>query len=184
MPFRFTRLNIPDIVLVEPTGFADERGFFMETFKQSEFKQAGLDFAPVQENHSSSKKGVLRGLHYQSYPFAQAKLVRVVHGSIFDASVDLRKESPSFKKWVGVKLSGENKKSVFVPKGFAHGYVTLEDDTEVAYLVDAEYSKPDEMGIIWNDSTIDIRWPTRKPLLSSRDANWPSLIEASLAAGD
>ena len=152
----------------------------METFKQSEFREAGLDFIPVQENHSNSKKGVLRGLHYQTGLLSQAKLVRVVRGSAFDVAVDIRKTSPNFKNWVGLELSAERRKLVFIPKGFAHGFVALEDDTEVVYLVDAEYSQENEKGIAWNDSQIGIDWPAVRPLISNRDSRWPTLEEAVL----
>ena len=166
---------MPGVVLVEPTSFADDRGFFVETFKQSEYKKAGIDFVPVQENHSQSRKGVLRGLHYQSEPFAQAKLVWVVRGSVFDVAVDIRKGSPSYGKWAAAELTAQNKSLLFVPKGFAHGFVALEDNSDVVYLVDAEYSKEHEIGLIWNDGQIGIRWPVMQPLLSERDAKWPEL---------
>ena len=175
MPFKFTRLRVPEVVLVEPASFADDRGFFMETFRQSEFKRAGIDFLPVQENHSRSRKGVLRGLHYQSEPFAQAKLVRVVSGSVFDVAVDIRKGSPSYGKGASADLTAQNKSLLFVPKGFAHGFISLENDTEVVYLTDSEYSKEHEMGVIWDDRQVRIRWPVKEPWLSGRDKKWPSL---------
>ena len=175
MPFKFKGLSVPGVVLVEQTSFADDRGFFVETFKQSEYKIAGIDFVRVQENHSQSRKGVLRGLHYQSEPFAQAKLVWVVRGSVFDVAVDIRKGSPSYGKWAAAELTAQNKSLLFVPKGFAHGFVALEDNSDVVYLVDAEYSKEHEIGLIWNDGQIGIRWPVMQPLLSERDAKWPEL---------
>jgi len=180
MPFKFTRLSISSVVLVEPLVFRDERGFFMEAFKLSEFKGFGIDFEPVQENHSMSKRGVVRGLHYQLDPYAQAKLVRVVSGSIFDVAVDIRRSSPTFGKWVGVELSAENKQLLFVPRGFAHGFAALEDDTEVVYLVDNEYSREHERGIIWNDPDIGIEWPFSEPILSDKDRKWPLLSEAEV----
>jgi dTDP-4-dehydrorhamnose 3,5-epimerase len=173
-------LEVKDVVLVEPTQFGDSRGFFMETFKKSEFAKEGINFSPVQENLSRSSKGVLRGLHYQSDPFAQGKLVRAMRGRIFDVAVDIRKTSPSFAKWVGVELSDTNKNALLVPRGFAHGFVALEDGTEVDYLVDNEYSKNHEQGVIWNDTRIAVRWPVDGPILSERDSAWPRLEEASL----
>jgi dTDP-4-dehydrorhamnose 3,5-epimerase len=130
MSFKFRSLEVKDVVLVEPTVFGDSRGFFMETFKRPEFSQAGIDFTPVQENHSKSSKGVLRGLHYQTDPFAQAKLVRVVRGRIFDVAVDMRKSSRTFGKWVSAELSEKNRHMLFVPRGFAHGFASLEDGLE------------------------------------------------------
>ncbi len=133
MPFSFKRLEIPDVILVEPKVFGDERGFFMETYKASEFKKNGIEYDFVQDNHSKSQKGVLRGLHYQLRPMEQGKLVRCVRGRIWDVAVDIRKGSPWFGKWVAVELSEENKLMFWVPPGFAHGFVALEDGTEVIY---------------------------------------------------
>jgi dTDP-4-dehydrorhamnose 3,5-epimerase len=178
MPFKFHRLEIPDVVRAEPTVFGDERGFFMETFKRPDFKAAGVDFAPVQENHSKSAKGVLRGLHYQVDPFAQGKLVRVVRGRIFDVAVDMRKGSKTFSKWVGAELSEQNRQILLVPRGFAHGFVSLEEGTEVVYLVDNDYSRESEAGVIWNDSQIGIEWPVKNPKLSEKDSKWPDLKDA------
>jgi dTDP-4-dehydrorhamnose 3,5-epimerase len=175
MPFKFHTLEIPDVVRVEPTVFGDERGFFMETFKRPDFNAAGVDFSPVQENHSKSAKGVLRGLHYQVDPFAQGKLVRVVRGRIFDVAVDMRKSSKTFSKWVGAELSEQNRQMLLVPRGFAHGFVSLEDGTEVVYLVDNDYSKENEAGLIWNDPQVGIEWPLKNPLLSEKDSKWPVL---------
>lgn len=180
MPFKFRRLEIKDVVLVEPTVFGDERGFFFETFKRPDFREAGIDFMPTQENHSKSAKGVLRGLHYQTNPFAQAKLVRVVRGKIFDVAVDIRSNSRTFAKWTGAELSEQNRLMLYVPKGFAHGFISLEDDTEVVYLVDNDYSKSSEHGVIWNDSQIQIQWPISSPILSEKDSKWPSLENAPI----
>ena len=152
----------------------------METFKQSEFERAGIEFTPVQVNHSESAKGVLRGLHFQIEPHSQGKLVRALQGSIFDVAVDIRKSSPQFGRWVGVVLSAENRHMLFVPRGFAHGFLSLEDGTEVEYLVDNEYHNESERGIIWNDPKIGVEWPYGDPILNERDAGWPRLADAQL----
>jgi dTDP-4-dehydrorhamnose 3,5-epimerase len=177
LPFKFTNLDL-GVVLIEPAFFGDGRGFFMETFKRSEFDRAGIEFIPVQGNHSKSSKGVLRGLHYQADPHAQGKLVRVLHGSVFDVAVDLRKSSPQFGKWVGAGISEENRRMLFIPRGFAHGFLSLEDDTEVEYLVDNEYSKESERGVVWNDQRIGVKWPLKDPILSEKDAKWPTIEDA------
>ena len=152
----------------------------METFKRSEFEKAGIEFTPVQGNHSKSARGVLRGLHFQTEPHSQGKLVRALRGSIFDVAVDIRKSSPQFGRWVGVVLSAENRHMLFVPRGFAHGFLSLEDGTEVEYLVDDEYHKESERGIIWNDPKIGVEWPYGDPILNERDAGWPRLADAQL----
>jgi dTDP-4-dehydrorhamnose 3,5-epimerase len=175
MPFIFKRLEIPDVVLIKPKVFGDNRGFFMETYKYSEFKKNGIHYKFVQDNHSKSQKGVLRGLHYQLQPMEQGKLVRCIRGRIWDVVVDIRKGSPWYGKWVAVELSEENKLMLWVPPGFAHGFVALEDDTEVIYKVTKEYSPELERGIIWNDPDIGIKWPVENPILSNKDKNWPLL---------
>jgi dTDP-4-dehydrorhamnose 3,5-epimerase len=152
----------------------------METFKQSEFKRAGIEFTPVQGNHSKSARGVLRGLHFQTEPHSQGKLVRALRGSIFDVAVDIRKSSPQFGRWVGVVLSAENRRMLFVPRGFAHGFLSLGDGTEVEYLVDNEYHKESERGVIWNDPKIGVEWPIKSPALSEKDAKWPVIDRADL----
>jgi len=179
MPFDFQRLEIPEIVLIKPKVFGDERGFFMETFKRSDFERFGIREEWVQDNHSRSKKGVLRGLHYQLNPKAQAKLVRVVKGAVFDVAVDIRKGSPTYGKWVSVILSEENKYMIYIPKGFAHGVCILENDTELLYKVaGGEYSPEHDRSIRWNDPEINIIWPIREPTLSERDASAPFLKDA------
>ena len=178
MPFSFKRLDIPDVILVEPKVFGDERGFFMETYKASEFKKNGIEYEFVQDNHSKSQKGVLRGLHYQLKPMEQGKLVRCIRGRIWDVAVDIRKGSPWYGKWVAVELSEENKLMLWVPSGFAHGFVALEDDTEVVYKVTKEYSPELDRGIIWNDTDIGVKWPIENPMLSEKDKNLPGLKEA------
>jgi dTDP-4-dehydrorhamnose 3,5-epimerase len=180
MPFAFEKLGIPGVVLIEPKVFNDGRGFFMETYKMPDFAAAGIKGDFVQENHSRSAKGVLRGLHYQNPPFAQGKLVRVVRGEIFDVAVDVRKGSPTWGKWVGVVLSEENKKLLYVPETFAHGFCVLSDIAEVIYKTTAVYSPESEAGIIWNDEDLNIEWPVKQPVLSERDGELPSLKNADI----
>lgn len=157
--------KIKDLLIFEPRVFADDRGWFMESFNQQVFEKAladrGLDIPQfVQDNHSFSKKGVLRGLHYQLNPHAQGKLVRVVQGRAWDVAVDIRKDSETFGQWVGVELSGENHKQFWIPAGFAHGFIALEDNTQFLYKTTDYYSKECERSIVWNDPTIAIEWPT------------------------
>lgn len=178
MPFSFRRLEISDVVMIEPRVFRDERGFFMESYKQSEFAAFGIKERFVQDNHSRSRKGVLRGLHYQNPPRAQGKLVRAVSGEIFDVAVDIRKGSPTYGRWVGVNLSEENMRMLYIPPGFAHGFLTLSDMADVMYKTTDEYSPEHEAGIIWNDPEIGIKWPLDEPVLSPRDARWPPLSDA------
>ncbi len=178
--FKFLRLEIPDLILVEPTVFEDQRGFFMEAYNKGEFEKAGIDKNFVQDNHSRSEKGVLRGLHYQLREKAQAKLIRVVRGEIFDVAVDIRKGSPYFGKWVGVRLSEENRLMLYIPEGFAHGFVVISDVAEVLYKASDFYSPAHERGLIWNDPQIGIRWPVSNPILSEKDSRWPPLKEAEI----
>lgn len=175
MPFSFKRLEIPDVVLIEPKVFRDDRGFFMESYKRSEFVDFGIDEMFVQDNHSRSRRGVLRGLHYQNPPRAQAKLVRVIDGEIFDVAVDIRKGSPTYGRWVGVYLSDENMRMLYIPVGFAHGFLALSDVAEVLYKTSDEYSPEHEAGIVWNDPEVGIDWPVEEPVLSPRDCRWPGL---------
>ena len=181
MPFEFIKTEIPDVVLVKPRVFSDERGFFMETYKKSDFEKAGIETNFVQDNHSKSVKGVLRGLHFQKEPKAQGKLVRCLKGKIFDVAVDIRKNSPTFGKWVGYELSEENKYMLWIPEGFAHGFLTLEDNTEIFYKVsNSEYSPEHDAGIIWNDEDINIKWPIENIenlILSEKDKKLPKLRE-------
>lgn len=156
--------KIKDLLIFEPRVFGDDRGWFMESFNQQVFEQAlterGLDVPKfVQDNHSFSKKGVLRGLHYQLNPHAQGKLVRVVQGRAWDVAVDIRKDSETFGQWVGVELSGENHKQFWIPAGFAHGFIALEDNTQFLYKTTDYYSKECERSILWNDSVLKIEWP-------------------------
>lgn len=177
-----TCLEIPEVKLIEPHIFGDERGFFFESFNQSQFDEVvGRHVEFVQDNHSRTKKNVLRGLHYQLMPFAQGKLVRVAHGEVFDVAVDIRKSSPTFKQWVGAHLSSENKHQLWVPEGFAHGFLVLTDSAEFLYKTTNYYSPDHERSIIWNDETLDIDWPllgSSPPLLSSKDQEAPTFNHA------
>lgn len=174
--------GIEGLKVIEPAVFGDERGYFMETYNYNDFKEAGIDCEFVQDNQSSSKKGVLRGLHFQ-INFPQDKLVRVVNGEVFDVAVDLRKGSKTFGKWFGVVLSAENKKQFFIPKDFAHGFVVLSDEAEFCYKVTDFYHPNDEGGLMWNDPEIGVEWPmlegmTEKDLiLSDKDKVHPSFQE-------
>ena len=178
MPFVFRRLVIPDVILIEPKLFGDQRGFFLEFYKHTEFVRAGIPEHFVQDNHSKSAKGVLRGLHYQKNPHAQGKLVRCLNGKIFDVAVDIRKGSPRYGKWVSAELTGENSHMLYVPPGFAHGFMVLSDSAEVIYKCTEEYSPADDRGIIWNDPDIGITWPVSAPVLSEKDEIHPRLREA------
>ena len=178
MPFSFNRTKIPEVVLIKPQVFNDDRGFFMETYKMPDFIDAGITDSFVQDNHSRSVKGVLRGLHYQNPPFAQGKLVRVVRGQIFDVAVDIRKGSPTYGRWVGEVLSEENRSMLYIPEGFAHGFCVLSQVAEVVYKASGGYSPQAEAGIVWNDEDLNIEWPVKKPIVSERDKSWPSFRDA------
>lgn len=178
MAFRFTRLEIPDIILIEPAVFPDGRGFFMETYKRSDFADHGIPQVFVQENQSLSNRFTLRGLHYQKRPKAQGKIVRVVQGEIFDVAVDIRKGSPMRGKWIGTILSAQNKRMLYIPPWCAHGFCVLSEEASTLYLVTEEYAPECEGGIRWNDPDLSIRWPINKPILSARDREWPPLREA------
>lgn len=178
MPFEFTRLDIADLILVAPRAFGDERGQFRETYKHSDFVRAGVPEHFVQDNYSRSVRGVLRGLHYQLQPKAQGKLVSCIRGSIFDVAVDIRKGSPTYARWMGLELSGENNLMLYVPAGFAHGFLTLSETAEVLYKCTSEYSPVDDRGIIWNDPDINIAWGVTAPLLSAKDGMLPILSRA------
>lgn len=178
MPFEFKRLEIPDIVLIKPVLFSDERGFFLETYKERDFVMAGIDIRFVQDNHSMSKKGVLRGLHYQKEPMAQGKLIRCIKGEIRDVVVDIRRGSPWYGKWLSVNLSEENRLMLYIPPGFAHGFCVLTDVAEIIYKTTAEYSPEHERGIIWNDPDLNIDWCIDDPIVSPRDMRLPLLRDA------
>lgn len=176
MPFDFQPLAISGLVLVRPRVFADARGSFMESWRKDEFERAGIRADFVQDNVAvSTRRGVLRGLHFQREPHAQAKLVRCVAGRIFDVAVDLRAGSPTRGKHVAVELAAESPALLFVPRGFAHGYVTLTDEAVVEYKVDGPYAPAAEGGVAWNDPELGIAWPVKEPLLSERDRGWPGL---------
>jgi len=169
--FKFIKTSIEGVYIIEPTVFGDERGFFMETYHVNEFKEAGIDMTFVQDNHSKSRKGVLRGLHFQ-YTEPQGKLVRVIKGEVFDVAVDLRRKSPTYGKWEGIILSEENKKQFYVPEGFAHGFLVLSDEAEFTYKCTNFYNADDEGGILWNDPNIGIKWPfedIKEVILSDKD---------------
>ena len=155
---KVTKCDIEGLFIIEPQVFGDKRGYFMETYNENDFREAGLDMKFVQDNQSSSTKGVLRGLHYQK-KFPQGKLVRAIRGTVFDVAVDLRKGSSTFGKWFGVELSEENKKQFYIPEGFAHGFLVLSDEAEFCYKCTEFYHPEDEGGIIWNDPDIGVEWP-------------------------
>lgn len=175
----FNRLAIPEVIEITPRKFTDSRGFFSETFKRSQLEEQGIRVDWLQDNHSFSEhRGTVRGLHFQMAPFAQDKLIRVLSGAIFDVAVDLRPESPTFGKWVGVELSHARWNQLYVPTGFAHGFITLEPNTEVLYKVSAPYSKEHEGAVLWNDPDLAIVWPeTDKIILSDKDEIAPTLRE-------
>ena len=180
MSFTFIPTKIKDVFIIEPKVFGDERGYFSETYSQKDFREAGLDYDFVQDNQSSSKKGVLRGLHFQkSHP--QAKLVRVLRGEVFDVAVDLREGSETYGEWVGVLLSGENHRQLMIPRGFAHGFVVVSDTAEFAYKCDDFYHPEDEGGIMYNDPDVAIEWPdVGELILSEKDKKHPSLQESRI----
>lgn len=175
--FNFQKCNIEGLYVIEPTVFGDNRGYFMETYNYEEFKAAGLDMVFVQDNQSKSKKGVLRGLHFQkTYP--QGKLVRVISGEVFDVAVDMRKNSKTFGKWFGVLLTKDNKKQFYIPKGFAHGFVVVSDEAEFTYKCTDFYHPEDEGGILWNDEEVGVAWPLEginELIMSEKDKRWLTL---------
>jgi len=178
----FVKTRLSGVYIVEPRVFGDPRGFFMESYNKKSFEEAGLKYNFVQDNHSLSEQiGTLRGLHYQLEPKAQTKLVRVTRGAVYDVVVDIRKGSTTFGQWIGVTLSAENKKQLLVPKGFAHGFCTLEPNTEVQYKVDEYYSPEHDRSILWNDNSIGIEWPLNlTPVLSEKDQIAPLLKDAEV----
>ena len=178
----YERLAIPDVILLKPKVFGDERGFFMESWNQKIFDDiVGAPVTFVQDNHSRSTKGVLRGLHYQLPPMAQGKLVRVVQGEVFDVAVDIRKGSPTFGEWVGAILSGENHYQLWIPPGFAHGFLTLSETADFLYKTTAFYSRATERAILWNDENLRIEWPEDlRPELSAKDAEAAGFLGAEV----
>lgn len=175
----FTKTEIEGVYIIEPKVFGDNRGYFMETYNEKDFKENGLNYTFVQDNQSKSKKGVLRGLHFQK-KFPQAKLVRVLEGEVYDVAVDLRKNSSTYGKYVGVILSSENKKMLMIPRGFAHGFIVLSETATFTYKCDEFYHPEDEGGIMWNDPDIKIEWPFDEVILSEKDKKHPSLRESKV----
>lgn len=175
MAFSFTKLPLPGLILVEPKIYLDDRGFFIEEFKESDFTKAGITDRFVQDNHSCSSRGVLRGLHFQLPPFAQAKLVRVIKGAIWDVVVDIRPDSSTYLRWYNVELSAENRLMIYVPVGFAHGFLTISDEAELIYKCSAEYDKASESGLRWNDPDLGISWPKGEYIVSEKDGRLPFL---------
>ena len=185
MPFTFTPTTIPDVVLVEPAVFPDGRGSFLETYKRSDFERAGIRVDFVQDNHSISQAGVLRGLHYQLAPHAQGKLVRVTAGAVWDVAVDVRRSSPTFGRWVGCELSADDHRMLYIPPGFAHGFLVLADETHFVYKCSAEYDRSAEAGVRWDDPALGIDWPLAgmgagSEIVSEKDRVLPLLAEARL----
>ncbi|MFA6955621.1 MAG: dTDP-4-dehydrorhamnose 3,5-epimerase [Thermoanaerobaculia bacterium] len=176
---KFVETTLPGVLIVEPKVFGDDRGFFMEVYHATRFTEGGIAASFVQDNHSRSSRGVLRGLHFQE-PNPQGKLVRAVTGTIFDVAVDIRRGSPSFGRWFGIELSEENKKQLWVPPGFAHGFCVTSPSADVVYKCTSLYEPQNDRGIRWNDPAIGIEWPAIEPLLSAKDAVAPLLAEAPL----
>ncbi len=171
------KTSIEGLVEVRPKVFWDNRGYFFESYNAEVFERLGLRTDFVQDNESCSSKGVLRGLHFQAPPFAQAKLVRVIRGSVLDLAVDIRRGSPTYGRYVGVRLDGREKNMLFIPEGFAHGFVTLEDDTVFAYKCTAVYNKESENGLLWCDRTLNVDWQIENPILSDKDTKWQGFEE-------
>lgn len=179
--FKFTDSPISGLLIIEPKAFGDDRGFFMEFYNKDEFAKDGFTEPFVQHNHSRSKKGVVRGLHYQIHPAAMGKLVKCTRGSIFDVGVDIRKGSPTFGQWYGEVLTGDNHKMLYFPPGFAHGFLSLADETDVIYACTGVFSPENERAILWNDPAIGIKWPlgeVEKVIVSERDQKHPGLKNA------
>ncbi len=178
MPFKFTDHEIPGVRIIEYEKFADPRGFFMETYRKTEFSAHGIELPFLQDNLSHSIRGVLRGLHYQKDPGAQGKLVLVLRGAVYDVGVDIRPGSPTYGKWIGETLSVENRKMLYLPPGMAHGFCVLSDEVDFFYKVTADYAPQLDRGFAWNDPEIGIKWPISDPILSERDRSLPPLREA------
>ena len=169
---------LPGVLIIEPQVFADRRGFFLESYNQQRYAEHGIDVAFVQDNHSRSARGTLRGLHYQAPP-GQAKLVRVVAGEVFDVAVDIRRGSPTYGRWVGVTLSAENHRQLYVPTGFAHGFCVVSESADFLYKVTSYYDPTAERGVAWDDPALGIEWPVEAPILSDRDRQHPRLADAA-----
>ena len=177
MGFIFNKTELAGVITTEPKIFGDSRGFFFETYKASEFAANGININFFQDNHSKSTKGVIRGLHFQHSPKPQAKLVRCVRGKIFDVAVDIRHDSKTFGKWFGIELSEENKKMLYIPEGFAHGFSVFSDEAEVLYKASNEYAPECDAGIRWDDKELNINWGIENPLVSEKDKVLPTFIE-------
>jgi len=175
---KFIETPISGLWIIEPKVFEDERGFFMEIYHQEKFRAHGISETFIQQNHSRSKRGVLRGLHYQSAPFSQGKLVRVVHGEAFDVCVDIRPGSKTFGKWFGLSMSAENRKLFYIPPGFAHGFCALTENVDFLYSCTNVYSPRHDSGIAWNDPDIGIKWPVESPMISAKDMKLPNLCDS------
>ena len=176
MPKDLIKMSLPGVLVIDPDMFKDDRGFFMETYHQAKYTEWGIDCVFVQDNFSHSRKGTLRGLHYQlRHP--QAKLIYVIKGEIFDIAVDIRRGSPAFGRWAGTYLSGENNRQIFIPEGFAHGFCVLSETADVLYKCTDFYAPDDEYGVLWSDSFIGIDWPVERPILSKKDSQYVGLNE-------
>ena len=180
MPFIFEKLELPEVISIKSNSFLDSRGYFLESFRESDFISNGINTRFTQDNFSHSIQGTLRGLHYQQNPKAQAKLVFCMRGEIFDVAVDIRKKSPTFGKWIGRILSESNDELLYIPEGFAHGFCVLSDEADVLYKVNQEYFPEHDRGIFWNDPTINISWPIKNLILSEKDLVLPLLKDADL----
>lgn len=180
MPFNFYPSDIEDVQLIKPRVFPDDRGYFLESYKRSEFVDAGIEAFFVQDNHSLSGKGTLRGIHYQLPPHSQGKLVRVLSGAVYDVAVDLRRGSSTFGRWVGYELSAENNRMLYIPPGFGHAFLVLRDNTHFVYKCTAEYNRASEGGVRWDDPELAIPWPIKEPTLSEKDSRLPLLRDAEL----
>jgi dTDP-4-dehydrorhamnose 3,5-epimerase len=178
MPFFFKKLELPEVISIQAKHFPDKRGFFLESYRKSDFFENNIKSNFIQDNFSHSVHGVLRGLHYQKSPKAQAKLVIALKGEIFDVAVDIRKNSPTYGKWTSEILSDQNHKMLYIPEGFAHGFCVLSKEANVLYKVNQEYSPEDEAGILWNDPSLNITWPIDQPILDKKDQQLPVLKDA------
>ena len=175
MPFEFRETELDGVIEIYPRVFNDDRGYFLETYKKSDFNSAGIIEDFIQDNHSYSSKGTLRGMHLQKSPFAQGKLVSVVEGKVLDLAIDLRKGSDTFSKWVGVELDGKKNNMLYIPPGFAHAFIVLSENAHFLYKCTAEYNPEAEAGIRWDDPDIGVKWPLSEPLVSERDSKLPYL---------
>ena len=175
------KTDVLDVYILEPKVFGDSRGWFMESWSERAFAEAGLEYKFVQDNHSfSAQRGILRGLHFQKGEAAQAKLVRCTSGAVLDVTVDMRKGSPTYKKWVAVELSAENKRQLLIPRGFLHGFLTLTDNVEFLYKTDNFYNYEADRNILWNDPDINVDWGISNPILSEKDAKAPRLCDSDI----